>query len=83
MMSTMSDSPTETLVSTITALGGPSISASALDWVGDIPSGESLLEWLAAQGLDVSVKDLSDEEKDEQCRAATGRVALEQDEVDL
>jgi hypothetical protein len=78
---------TQSLVKTISLLGGPLLESTDIDWATDLPAGNAFFKWLADQlsrsNLEQSGNAVDDnEEKLEiRMRAALRDVALEKDEV--
>jgi len=79
----------QSLVKTISLLGGPLLESTDIDWATDLPAGNALFDWLAEQ-LSISSPNLEqnvtsgnvvdDNEEIRMC-AALRDVALEKDEV--
>ncbi|KAJ6631448.1 hypothetical protein B0H10DRAFT_1978800 [Mycena sp. CBHHK59/15] len=72
----------ETVTTIVSLLGGPKINAEDIEWAADIPAGQRLLEWLAAQ---VSTGEVDDDGSDAsyKVRAALTGVALEGEELQM
>ena len=68
------------LATLISTLGGPLISPADIEWAVDLPTGEKLLEWVAAQLQNVVVEG-TDERWSRQ--AALYNIALEAGEVEM
>ena len=79
----MSDtaSPTTTLTSIVSNLGGPRVNPSDIEWANDITSGKVLINWLVAQ-LDPEAAN-SDDDLEIQHRAALRDIALEDEELKM
>ena len=79
----MSDtaSPTTTLTSIVSNLGGPRVNPSDIEWANDITSGKLLINWLVAQ-LDPENAN-SDDDLEKQHRAALRDIALEDEELKM
>ena len=79
----MSDtaSPTTTLTSIVSNLGGPRVNPSDIEWANDITSGKLLINWLVAQ-LDPEAANSSDD-LEIQHRAALRDIALEDEELKM
>lgn len=79
----MSDtaSPTTTLTSIVSNLGGPRVNPSDIEWANDITSGKLLINWLVAQ-LDLEAANGNDD-LEIRHRAALRDVALEDEELKI
>lgn len=79
----MSDtaSPTTTLTSIVSNLGGPRVNPSDIEWANDITSGKLLINWLVAQ-LDLEAANGNDD-LEILHRAALRDVALEDEELKI
>lgn len=85
----------QSLVKTISLLGGPLLESNDIDWATDLPAGNTFFGWLADQLHDLSpnlelqnvtsgnVDDVEDDGKTLETRmyAALREMALEKDEV--
>lgn len=85
----------QTLVKTISLLGGPTLESTDIDWATDLPAGNAFFQWLADQFHDSpdwsipspnlvtsgSTIDEDEEALDMRMRAALREIALEKDEV--
>jgi hypothetical protein len=78
------EGPHHQLAAIISTLGGPSIQPADIEWAVDLPSGKSLLTWIAAQLGSGAVKnDLDDGTRERLHRAALRNIALEANEVKM
>ncbi|KAF8806679.1 hypothetical protein BYT27DRAFT_7339244 [Phlegmacium glaucopus] len=85
----------QSLVKTISLLGGPPLESTDIDWATDLPAGNAFFEWLADQLHDWNIPnpnleqnvtsgngvDDNEEQIEIKMRAALRDVALEKDEV--
>lgn len=80
----------QTLVKTISLLGGPLLEPTDIDWAADLPAGKALFEWLvdqlhpsSEQNVTSGNNAVNDNEEILKTRlsAAVREVALEKDEV--
>lgn len=74
-------SPTTTLTSIVSNLGGPRVNPSDIEWANDITSGRLLINWLVAQ-LDPEAAN-GDDDREIQHRAALRDVVLEDEELKM
>jgi hypothetical protein len=74
-------SPTTTLTSIVSNLGGPRVNPSDIEWANDITPGKLLINWLVAQ-LDPEVAN-SNDDREIQHRAALRDVMLEDEELKM
>lgn len=75
---------TQSLVKTISLLGGPLLESTDIDWATDLPAGNAFFKWLADQlspNLEQNAVDDNEEKLEIGMRAALREVALEKDEV--
>jgi hypothetical protein len=79
----MSDtaSPTTTLTSIVSNLGGPRVNPSDIEWANDITPGKLLINWLVAQSDPEVVN--SNDDREIQHRAALRDVMLEDEELKM